>query len=294
MRAGLLTAALVAVVTMMSGCGAGDVVPGTPLPGDTSSAGSAATPSPAPPPGALSLATTEAGELGSIVTDGSGMTLYRFDKDTAKPPKSVCEEECAVAWPPALLQGTDADLQVGGIDPALVGTVRRTDGTTQLTIAGWPAYYYSKDTEPGHTKGQGADGSCFAFTPDGKKATGTGADTAALTVMPIPELGPVITNAAGMTLYRFNRDEPGAGASACVDGCADVWTPLTVAEGAEVGSEGVTGEVGTIVRDDGRRQVTVDGWPLYQYTGDAVPCDTNGIGADGEWFAVAPNGDKVG
>ena len=48
-------------------------------------------------------------KLGEVVTDSAGMTLYRFDKDTAEPPKSNCDGDCATAWPPVPARAPPAD-----------------------------------------------------------------------------------------------------------------------------------------------------------------------------------------
>lgn len=106
-------------------------------------------------------------KLGPIVTDGNGFTLYRFDKDTAKPSKSNCDGACAAQWPPVTTTG---GVTVTGVDQSAVGSVTRSDGSTQVTIAGWPVYRFAPDTQPGDTKGQGVNGTWFAVTPDGKKA----------------------------------------------------------------------------------------------------------------------------
>lgn len=105
--------------------------------------------------------------LGRIVTDANGMTLYRFDKDTAKPPQSNCADACAKAWPPVLVTQKPV---VQGIDPGLIGTVKRADGAEQLTLAGWPLYRFAKDTKAGDINGQGVQGTWFVAAPDGKKA----------------------------------------------------------------------------------------------------------------------------
>ena len=114
------------------------------------------------------LAVWDSKELGKVVTDSAGFTLYRFDKDTASPPKSNCEGECAKAWPAVAAGGASA---APGIDASLLGEVTRADGTKQLTIGGWPMYRYAKDTKPGDAKGQGVGGTWFASAPDGKKAS---------------------------------------------------------------------------------------------------------------------------
>ncbi|MFI6980314.1 hypothetical protein ACIBSV_17210 [Embleya sp. NPDC050154] len=106
-------------------------------------------------------------KLGPIVADGAGFTLYRFDKDTAKPSKSNCEGDCLAKWPAVTTTG---GVTLNGVDQSVVGSVTRGDGSTQVTIGGWPVYRFAADTKPGETKGQGVGGTWFAVTPDGKKA----------------------------------------------------------------------------------------------------------------------------
>jgi predicted lipoprotein with Yx(FWY)xxD motif len=106
-------------------------------------------------------------------------------------------------------------------------------------------------------------------------------------------LGPILTDAGGMTLYLFTNDSEGA--SACSGDCAVNWPPLTVeAEADAVAGDGVTGELGTITRDDGTLQVTIGGVPLYLYAADAEAGDLSGHQAGGVWFAVAPDGAPAG
>ncbi|SDY45870.1 Predicted lipoprotein with conserved Yx(FWY)xxD motif [Micromonospora pattaloongensis] len=105
-------------------------------------------------------------QMGKVVTDDEGWTLYRFDKDTDDPPTSNCSGDCAKVWPPAL---TDGSPEIAGISPDKVGTVNRPDGTKQLTIGGWPVYRYAGDTKPGQWKGQGVGATWFVVAPDGKK-----------------------------------------------------------------------------------------------------------------------------
>lgn len=106
-------------------------------------------------------------------------------------------------------------------------------------------------------------------------------------------LGPILTDASGMTLYLFTNDSPGE--SACADDCAANWPPLTVsAEADAVAGDGVTGELGTITREDGTLQVTIEGMPLYLYAADGEPGDLSGHQVGGVWFAVAPDGAAAG
>ena len=79
----------------------------------------------------------------------------------------------------------------------------------------------------------------------------------------------------GHTLYTFNSDTPGV--SNCKGGCTSTWPPLSVPAGTTpVGGAGVTGQLGTISRDDGSLQVTYKGLPLYFFHSDSKPGDTNG------------------
>jgi predicted lipoprotein with Yx(FWY)xxD motif len=111
------------------------------------------------------LVTTATTELGTILVDGGGMTLYLFDNDTDA--ESVCYGDCAVTWPP--LVGTAG---VGGeADAALLGTTEREDGAMQVTYAGLPLYHYAGDEEPGDLTGQAVGGVWWVIGPDGERIT---------------------------------------------------------------------------------------------------------------------------
>ncbi|MEV6137740.1 hypothetical protein AB0L63_17065 [Nocardia sp. NPDC051990] len=98
-----------------------------------------------------------------------GGSLDRFDKDTAVPSVSNCSGQCAVNWPP-LTVNRDQAFYTRGVDPQLVGFIERADGSCQITIDGWPMYYFLKDTKPGDLLGQGVGGTWFAVSPNGGKA----------------------------------------------------------------------------------------------------------------------------
>ena len=88
----------------------------------------------------------------------------------------------------------------------------------------------------------------------------------------------LVAGSNGMTVYTFANDTAGSGKSACSGGCLVTWPALTVPAGsAPTAGNGVTGQLGTIKRtDDGTTQVTYNGLPLYFYSGDNAPGDTNG------------------
>ena len=117
----------------------------------------------------VALARADVGNFGEIVVDGDGRTLYIFTKDTADPPKSNCDGDCATMWPP--VEAGSGDPQLDGVDASLVGTVTRTDDSKQVTLNGWPLYQFAKDAKPGEAKGQAVGGVWWVVGADGKKIT---------------------------------------------------------------------------------------------------------------------------
>ncbi len=104
------------------------------------------------------------------------------------------------------------------------------------------------------------------------------------------DLGQVLVDGEGFTIYTFLNDGPNA--SNCNDQCAQNWPPLTI-DGSLRAGEGLTAAFGTITRADGSVQVTVDGRPLYRFANDQAPGDTNGQGVNGKWFVVDTGGSLV-
>lgn len=104
-----------------------------------------------------------------------------------------------------------------------------------------------------------------------------------------PDLGEVLAGPDGRTLYMFDRDTRGSGASACSGGCLEAWPPLTV-DGEPTAGDGVTAELTTFERDGGETQVAAGGWPLYYFSSDGAPGDASGQGVNGVWWVLAPDG----
>jgi predicted lipoprotein with Yx(FWY)xxD motif len=105
---------------------------------------------------------TASGSAGIWLTDQAGKTLYIYTKDTGT--TSTCYGGCATAWPPLTATGS---VTVTGqfTDQSLVGSTKRTDGSTQVTYGGHPLYYYQADSAAGETKGQGVGGVWFILGP---------------------------------------------------------------------------------------------------------------------------------
>jgi predicted lipoprotein with Yx(FWY)xxD motif len=126
----------------------------------------------APPTTDASLTLTIQHTLhGNILATGSGDTLYDFVPDT--PTHSAClNDGCVFQWPPLIKTGP---VSVGpGVQRALVGTLRRPDGSTQLSYGGHPLYTYNLDVQPGLVTGQAIDqngGLWYVLSPSGAQIT---------------------------------------------------------------------------------------------------------------------------
>ncbi|MGW1674271.1 SCO0930 family lipoprotein [Streptomyces sp. NPDC002324] len=246
-------------------------------------------------------------EYGKVLTDSAGRTLYRFDKDSFEPPKTTCEGECATTWPPVPASGATA---AEGVDKALLGEVSRPDGTKQLTVGGWPLYYFAKDTKAGDIKGQGVKGSWFASAPNGKKAStkggGTGGGTggtgggggeaveqAGLTTRNDAKLGEIVVDKNGMTVYRFLKDKQWPMSTKCTGACLDKWPVVAPVDKND--TKGILLKGYTVFdRPDGFKQQTINCIPLYTFANDKSPGDTNGQGVGGTWFAINGDGEPIG
>ena len=119
---------------------------------------------PQPDETAEATVAVEDSDLGQIVVDAGGKTLYVFLADEGT--ESTCYDDCEAAWPPLTVEG---DPGAGdGIDAALLGTTERDDGSTQVTLDGHPLYYFASDETADDTNGQGVGDVWFVVSPDGE------------------------------------------------------------------------------------------------------------------------------
>ena len=107
------------------------------------------------------------------------------------------------------------------------------------------------------------------------------------------DVGQVLVDLTGHTLYVSTTDAPGS--SSCVDdSCTKVWPPLTgTAIAVGTGVPAKSGEFKLVPRPDGTSQLTVNGQPLYTYSGDAGPGETKGQGVGGSWWVVGLDGQPI-
>jgi predicted lipoprotein with Yx(FWY)xxD motif len=132
----------------------------------------AASGSGSPSAAASTTVQTADSDLGTILTDGDGMTLYMFLNDTGT--TSTCTVGCATTWPALTVDGQATAAM--GADDSLLGTTARDDGTTQVTYNGHPLYHYSGDSAPGDINGEGIGDIWFAVSAKGEKVTAAGGD----------------------------------------------------------------------------------------------------------------------
>jgi len=84
-------------------------------------------------------------ELGQVLVDSQGRTMYLFEKDESD--ESYCNGSCAKTWPPVTTQGMPK--AGSGVSASKLTTLKRDDGTTQVVFDGHPIYLYASDTKPG-------------------------------------------------------------------------------------------------------------------------------------------------
>lgn len=99
----------------------------------------------------------------------------------------------------------------------------------------------------------------------------------------------LVAGSTQMTVYNFTKDTVDSGKSSCTGACLTKWPALTVSGGTTpAAGAGVSGKLGTFVRtDDNTTQVTYDGLPLYFFSNDKAPGDTNGDYQN--WLLIKPS-----
>ena len=106
------------------------------------------------------------------------------------------------------------------------------------------------------------------------------------------KLGQIIVDGKGMTVYVWDKDTANSGVSACTGPCATLWPAITTTS-AKPTVTGITGTVATITGVNGGKQITINGLPIYGFSKDAKPGDTNGQGVLNIWHVLSPAGAKI-
>jgi predicted lipoprotein with Yx(FWY)xxD motif len=94
-------------------------------------------------------------QAGPVLASSRGLTLYYYSADKRHSGKSACTGTCATAWPPL---AAPVKAPAGVRLPGRLGVITRSDGVKQVTLKGYPLYFYIGDKAPGQVKGNGIGG----------------------------------------------------------------------------------------------------------------------------------------
>jgi predicted lipoprotein with Yx(FWY)xxD motif len=158
-------AALIAVALAVTACGTGSAggAYGTPAAGSTTSStavGSQAMPA-SPSSGPATILKTETTRVGQVLASSRGLTLYYYSEDKRGSGTSVCTGACATAWPPL---AAPVKAPAGVHLPGPLGVITRPNGVKQVTLNGYPLYFYVGDKASGQATGNGIEGSWHVIT----------------------------------------------------------------------------------------------------------------------------------
>ena len=169
-----------------------------------------------------------------------------------------------------------------------------------LWIVGLPIFLAACGA-PGGLYGAAPAASSTASAPATSASPSTPTPTAAATPAPTPvapasvvatpnaQLGSILANAQGRTLYYF-LPERGGKIVCSSSACTAYWPPSLTAGGNPTAGAGVTGQLGLVMRAGGE-QITYNTWPLYTFAGDKAAGQTTGqgvVGFGGKWLVATP------
>ena len=118
---------------------------------------------------------TGATKYGAVLASANRRTLYHLTAE--KRGKIACTGTCAKAWPPLTIKNGSKPTAGTGIKQAKLGTIKRPDGSMQVTYNGYALYRYGDDTKKGDAKGEGENGVWFAVSPAGTLVKSSGGTT---------------------------------------------------------------------------------------------------------------------
>lgn len=162
-----------------------------------------------------------------------------------------------------------------------------------LVVAGCGSDSSSSGGAYGGKSGGGSGESSTASSETKPASSGGSGGDGIVSAAKVGDLGTVLVDSQGLTLYDFHKDK--GGTSACYGACAGAWPPLLTEGNPQAQGAADRSMLGTTKRKDGTLQVTYNGWPLYTYVADKAPGEANGndfsqFGA--QWYALQPNGQE--
>lgn len=250
------------------------------------------------PSAGIATVTMESSPSGSVLSSPTAFNSFRsLYLLTADPPgASSCGSGCARFWPPLLTSGDP--VAGSGVNPAGLGTLRRSDSTRQVTYFGVPLYFFAPDMANGSKSGatNGEDdvdpfnlGTWYLVGPSGSAQPGQASIGSKSTAM-----GTVLTyGSSANVVYASSADSTGV--ASCMHLCARIWTPVltTGAPQAAAGSGVSYADLGTVTRPDGMVQVTFHGRPLYLFAKDYTGTGGQGMTTFGGTFDLVQTSGAV-
>lgn len=155
-----------------AGCGgssggpASDATTATAASGQHATSGGGSAAALAAMPAIVRIAVKHVPRAGAVLAAGpSRRTVYAYERDRFGPSRSSCIGPCTSTWPPVLSKGPA--IVAGRAKASLLGSIRRPDGTTQVTYSGHPLYYFSGDRRVRDIRGEGTEGLWYVLAPEG-------------------------------------------------------------------------------------------------------------------------------
>ena len=217
--------------------------------------------------------------FGSVITDGSGKTLYFFALDANG--SSACTGGCLSVWPVFYV----SSLTLGtGLDAADFSTITRSDGTNQTSYKGWPLYYYQPDVNAGDIHGDGVGKVWFVAKPDytimlaNNQLVGLNGIKYDSTYTPGSGSTQYLTTDHGLTLYSFTLDIADSNKFTKSDFSNDSFFPIFQVSGIQSVPSILDKTSFSTISVFGKTQLTFKGWPMYEFGADSlVRGNTHGI-----------------
>jgi len=168
----LPAAAVLAVGTLsLAACGSGSSY------GGSSASSSSQTSASGASKAAYTVSAAAVPGVGTVLVNGSGMTLYMLTSEKGGTLTCTDENGCTKVWPDTELpSGVTAPIAGTGIDASKLSTIKGPSGSLYITYAGWPLYTYTGDSGPGQAKGLGIvsfGGTWYPLSPAGAQITST-------------------------------------------------------------------------------------------------------------------------
>jgi predicted lipoprotein with Yx(FWY)xxD motif len=217
--------------------------------------------------------------LGHILTDSLGNTLYYFTRDAGSN-TSNCSGGCANTWPIFFAENNTFAEELDSSD---FSSFMREDSTMQSTYKGWPLYYFANDTIIGETNGEARGNVWFVAKPDysimvmNDSLVGADGITYDLNYEPGSEVVQFFTDEEGRTIYGFIVDRYDMNNYTKEDFSNDAVWPIYGSDSLGAIPSHLNRELFNTIDVFGRPQFTYKGWPLYYFIQDSQRGDTKGV-----------------